>query len=88
MASTRKKDEHLFSIELKSKEYVKSIALPHDKEGHILIEGFLGKLKNLGFTEGVMLEIEGVNGSLKMDLCEDELQKLYLKGRSSIKRAN
>ena len=70
----------MFSIELKSNEFVKSVALPHDNEGQVLIEGSLGKLKNLSFTEGVMLEIEGVNGSLRMDFSEEELKKLCPKG--------
>ena len=87
MASNRKKDEHLFSITLNSKEYVKSIALPHDNEGHVLLEGFLGQLTSLSFTEGVMLEINGVNGSLRMDFSEDELKKLCPKGILIQKRA-
>ncbi len=41
-------------------------------EGDVLIEGFLGELKNLSFVEGVMLEIEGTNCSLKMDFAEEE----------------
>ena len=81
MASNSKKvDNHMFSIQLKSKEYVKSIALPNDEEGNVLIEGFLGKLENVNFTEGIMLEIEGANGSLRMDLNKEELTVLLPKG--------
>ncbi len=83
MASNLKKtDEHIFSIQLKSKEHLKSVALPNDEEGNILIEGFLGKLENINFTEGVMLEINGANGSVRMDFSEDELKGLLPKGES------
>ncbi|HML02572.1 MAG TPA: hypothetical protein VK487_04270 [Candidatus Bathyarchaeia archaeon] len=67
---------HMFSIELKSKDFVKSLALPNDTEDKVLIEGFLGELKELGVTEGLMLEIKGINGVLRMDLKEEELRKL------------
>ncbi len=72
-------NEHMFSIELKSKEYVRRVALPNENGGNVLIEGFLGKLQDLNFTEGIMLEIQGVNGTLRMDLSENELKKLLPK---------
>jgi hypothetical protein len=77
MASNLKKTaEHMFSIQLNSKDHLKSIVLPNDESGNILIEGFLGELENVNFTEGIMLEINGANGSLKMDLSENELKEL------------
>ena len=77
----KKADEHLFSIELKSRDFIKNLALQTSEAGKVLIEGFLGKLENLSLTEGLMLEINGVNGSLKMDLSEAELERLLSKGR-------
>lgn len=83
MASKPKKIcKHMFSIQLKSKDSLKSIALPSDKEGNILIEGFLGTLENANFTEGIMLEINGAEGSLRMDLSEKELEGLLPKKRN------
>ncbi len=76
----------MFSIELKSKEYVKSLALQNAERGNVLIEGFLGKIENLNFTEGLMLEINGTNGSLKMDLSETELKRLLPKGSRAMKK--
>jgi len=72
----RKNLGHMFSIELKSKDFVKSLVLPNDIEDKVLIEGFLGELKELGVSEGLMLEIKGINGVLRMDLEEEELRKL------------
>ena len=67
---------HLFSIELNSKEYLKSLALPSESGGDVLIEGFLGDIRSLSFTEGIMLEIEGTNGVLRLDLSKEELEGL------------
>ena len=67
---------HTFSIELKSKEYLKLITIPNDVEDTVSIEGFLGELETLSLVEGVMLDIQGANGSLKMDLKEEELKRL------------
>lgn len=69
----------MFSIELRSKDSLKSVALPSDTEGNILIEGFLGNLENINFTEGIMLEIKGAEGSLRMDLSKNELKGLLPK---------
>jgi len=77
---SKKSVEHMFSIELKSKEHVKLVAMANDAEEKVLIEGFLGELEELSFIEGVMLEIKGINGILRMDLREEELRKLLQKG--------
>jgi hypothetical protein len=69
-------EKHAFSIELKSREYLKLVAIPNDAGDNVLIEGFLGELEGVELVEGVMLEIRGTNGTLKMDLKEEELSKL------------
>lgn len=75
----KKTEKHMFSIQLKSKEHVKNVTLSNDEQGTVLIEGFLGKLENVNFTEGILLEINGANGSLRMDLSDKELRKLIPK---------
>jgi hypothetical protein len=78
MLSERKKaGKHMFSIELKSKEYLKLVAMPNGAKDNVLIEGFLGDLEAVNLVEGAMLEIQGTNGTFKMDLKEEELNKLY-----------
>ena len=72
----KKEDKHAFSVELKSKEYVKRVAIPNEAGDNVLIEGFLVELEELGLVEGVMLEIKGAYGILRMDLKEEELQKI------------
>jgi hypothetical protein len=69
----------MFSIELKSKENIKNLNLTHGSNGGVLIEGFLGKLTSLNFTEGILLEINGSNGCLRMDLTKKELKTILPK---------
>jgi len=69
-------NEHMFSIELKSKEYLKSMALQNINGDNVLIEGFLGKLETIEFTEGILLEINGSKGILRMDLSKKEWNAL------------
>ncbi len=67
---------HGFSVELESKDYVKSMSLSNgDREG-VLFEGVLGELEELGFLEGAVLFIKGSHGSLMVDLTEEELREL------------
>ncbi len=76
MANPQKNLGHMFSIELTSKNFVKRLAIPNDSDDKVLIEGFLGELKEIGFTEGIILEIQGTNGILRIELSEEELRKL------------
>ena len=75
-SETRKAEKHTFSIELKSKRYLKLVAMPNGAKDSVLIEGFLGDLLAVDLVEGAMLEIQGTNGTHKMDLKEEELKKL------------
>ena len=74
-----KVEKHAVSIELKSKEYLKRVAIPSEAGDTVLIEGFLGELEEVDLVEGVMLEIKGANGILRMDLKEEELNTLLKK---------
>ena len=76
-SETKKAEKHTFSIELKSKEYLKLVAMPNGAKDNVLIEGFLGDIEVVDLVEGAMLEIQGTNGTFKMDLKEEELNTLY-----------
>lgn len=66
---TREKPERFFSLELNSKNQIKSMSLPDDagKES-TLIEGTIGKLVEATFTEDIILEVRGTEGTLRIDL--------------------
>ena len=76
-SETKKAEKHTFSIELKSKEYLKLVAMPNGAKDSVLIEGFLGDLLVVDLVEGAMLEVQGTNGTFKMDLKEEELNRLF-----------
>ena len=75
-------EEHSFSIEMKSERSIKKISFLNEN-GYIFFEGFLGELKNISMIEGVMLEIEGKNGVLKLDIMQHDMEKcLVMKNKS------
>ena len=69
-------DKHTFSIELKSKDHVKTITLTNKIQNRILLEGSLGELEEITLIEGRVMELKGVSGTLRLDICEDELIQL------------
>jgi hypothetical protein len=77
----KKAGKRAFSIELKSKKYLKLVAMPNNEGDSVLIEGLLGELEAVSLVEGAMLEIQGTNGTLRMDLKEEELDKFFKNGR-------
>jgi hypothetical protein len=71
----KRTEEHSFSIEMKSEHCVKRMSFLDKENGKVFFEGFLGELKNVAMVEGVMLEIEGRNGVLKLDITQQEMEK-------------
>jgi hypothetical protein len=71
----KKTAEHSFSIEMKSERYVQRMSFLVKENGKVFFEGVLGELKNVVMVEGVMLEIEGRNGVLKLDITQQEMEK-------------
>ena len=69
----------MFTIDLKSKDHLKSLAIPHDREGSVLIIGALGVLNTIGVTEDSLLEVGGENGFLRLDISKQELMQLLSK---------
>ena len=50
--------------------------MPNESHEHVLFEGSLGELEELSMIEGVVLEVRGTNGVLRIDLSEDDLRKM------------
>ena len=70
---------HAFSIEMKSKKFVKHISISNKSHCRVFVEGYLGELEDLCMVESSVLEIKGKNGILRIDISDDELGKLLLK---------
>ena len=67
--------EHAFSIEMKSKRYVKNISISNEAHDRVLFEGNLGKLLGMSLVEGDVLELIGTNGVLRINLTKEQLQE-------------
>lgn len=72
--ATQVKDngERDFSIELKSKNFWRSVLSNHES-GAVIIEGTLGKLQHASFVEPEILEIKGSHGVLRIYLRYSEI---------------
>ena len=67
--------ERVFSVELKSKNSLKNVTLVNGSNDSVLIEGTIGELVQATFAEGVVLEVVGKNGVLRLDLGEGDIKK-------------
>jgi hypothetical protein len=66
--------DRFFTVELKSNVNLKNITLTNGGHENVLIEGTIGKLQHAGFAEGIILEIVGDKGVLRINLCQDEIK--------------
>jgi hypothetical protein len=66
--------KHIFSIELKSKQFIKTISVSEDPRNLVYFEGFLGDIEEFDLVNGGLLEIKGVNGVFRLDVSEEELK--------------
>lgn len=63
--------DHALSLEL-------DIAKMKETDDRLLIDGFLGELEEISFVNESMLEIRGVEGTLRIELNKKDLRKLLL----------
>ena len=75
MVDVARAKEHGFSVELKSKEYVRRVSVSDNPRDAVIFEGFLGEIEEIGMVEEVILEIRAANGTLRIDLSVEELKR-------------
>jgi len=85
MESKTKNKERVFSVELKSKRNLKNVTLTNGSSNSVLVEGTIGELVQATFAEGIILEVIGKNGILRIDLREDEIKKTTEQDRTEVK---
>jgi len=68
------KRERSFAVDLNSRRALRNVTLGTSPEKGVLFEGTLGTLRSLSFPEGMVLEVVGSEGTLQVDLRQDELQ--------------
>ena len=70
-----------FSAVLDSKKQVKNITLTDDINQKVFFEADIGQLEQVKFTEGLLLEVIGTKGVLRIDLPVETLRKVVEKTR-------
>jgi hypothetical protein len=78
--------ERVFSVELKSKRNLKNVTLTNDSSDSVFVEGTIGELVQATFAEGIILEVIGKKGTLRIDLGEDEIKKTTDQDRAEVKK--
>jgi hypothetical protein len=86
MKSKTENKERVFSVELKSKSYLKNVTLTNGSSENVLVEGTIGELVQATFAEGIILEVVGKKGVLTIDLREEEIKKTTAQNRAEVKR--
>ncbi len=66
---------HGFTVELGSKQHFRRLMLLNESREGVLFEGTLGELVSVTMVEGVMLEILGSNGTIRVEVTEEELRQ-------------
>jgi hypothetical protein len=82
--SRRSGGERVFTVELASQQALRKVSVGNEKEPGVLIEGSLGPLKSVSFRDGVVLEVAGVNGTLRIDLLEEEVVRRHRRIRQRV----
>lgn len=85
MENKTSKKERVFSVELKSKRSLRNIALSDGSCDNVLVEGTLGEFVGARFADGIVLEVVGKGGVLRLDLAEDEISKAKAQPISEVK---
>jgi hypothetical protein len=73
-------NERFFSVELQSLTDLKNVRLANDFQDKVFVEGNIGELVQAVFAEGIILEIAGKRGTLRINLNESEIKKPQLRG--------
>ena len=74
--------DHSFSVEMKSKQYIKNISISNESQDKVLFEGNLGKMHDMSLEEDHVLELIGTNGVLRIAVTRLELEKMLCKSKS------
>jgi hypothetical protein len=66
--------EHIFSVEMNSKNQVKNISISNEAHDRVLFEGSIGQLLELSLVESNVLEFIGTKGVLRVAVTEEQLR--------------
>ena len=64
--------KHSFSVQMTNAKSVSGLAINRKKDG-VFLEGELGLIEDIELIEGKVLTIMGENGTIRIDISEEEL---------------
>jgi len=64
--------KHSFSVQMTNAKSVSGLAINRKKDG-VFLEGELGLIEDIELIEGKVLTIKGENGTIRIDISEEEL---------------
>jgi hypothetical protein len=80
---TKEKNTRFFSIELNSKNQIKNMSITNDNQKErTLIEVTIGNLVEATFNEGIILEVTGTKGTLRLELQANEIKTIEINNES------
>ena len=65
-----------FSVELSSRANLKNMKMANGNPEPVLIEGTIGALHHARFLEGVIFEVVGSCGTIRIDLQQQEVRSI------------
>ena len=70
------KRDGFFSVEIKSKKHLKNVLISNNLHERVLVEGFLGEFSEIKMIENALIQFNGANGVLRIDLSDDEFSQM------------
>lgn len=67
---------HSFSVDMTNAKSVSGLAVNRKRDG-VFLEGELGLILDIELIEGKVLTITGENGTIRIDITEEELQHAF-----------
>ena len=67
--------KHTFSVVLDNKKHVRNLSITENNNEKVFVEGDLGEFIRLDLVEDVLLEIQGENGILRIEIPKGALRK-------------
>jgi len=67
---------HSFSVDMTKAKSVSGLAVNRKRDG-VFLEGELGLILDIELIEGKVLTITGENGTIRIDITEEELQHAF-----------
>ena len=64
--------KHSFSVQMTNAKSISDLAVNKKKDG-VFLEGELGLIEDIELIEGKVLTIKGENGTIRIDLSEEEI---------------